>query len=294
MPIKVSCTCGQSFAAKDELAGKTVKCPKCAQPLRIPSPAAPKAAMAGASAAPATGMNSLFDDAGMKAAPVGANLCPGCSQPLPANAVLCVKCGYNVKLGRKMTTVSSGKSGGGHGAHGGDAAETLLARAAESIEDAAEAERMKTGEGLPWWVYLVGMLATVGFMAMMMFLTAVTALTTAAFFLFGIGGLVCMYSGVRIIMVAFEESPVQGILYLLVPFYPLYYIATRWETCAGFFIMNCGGVGIGLAGWGFLWGAGIAANWKSDDEDAALHVPRPAIVRVEIGIPSPQAKIVAG
>jgi len=40
MPIQVACQCGQRFAAKEELAGKTVKCPKCGSPLAIPGPAA--------------------------------------------------------------------------------------------------------------------------------------------------------------------------------------------------------------------------------------------------------------
>jgi hypothetical protein len=37
MPIPVSCRCGKSFAANDNLAGKTVKCPACQQPLAIPA-----------------------------------------------------------------------------------------------------------------------------------------------------------------------------------------------------------------------------------------------------------------
>lgn len=37
MPIKVKCKCGTGFAAKDELAGKRVKCPKCKQLLQIPT-----------------------------------------------------------------------------------------------------------------------------------------------------------------------------------------------------------------------------------------------------------------
>jgi hypothetical protein len=36
MPIPVNCQCGQSFRAKDDLAGKRVKCPKCGQPIQIP------------------------------------------------------------------------------------------------------------------------------------------------------------------------------------------------------------------------------------------------------------------
>jgi RsiW-degrading membrane proteinase PrsW (M82 family) len=37
MPIEVSCECGGQFRAKDELAGRQVKCPKCGRPLTIPS-----------------------------------------------------------------------------------------------------------------------------------------------------------------------------------------------------------------------------------------------------------------
>ena len=40
MPIAVACNCGKKFNAKDELAGKRVKCPGCGEPIAIPSPAA--------------------------------------------------------------------------------------------------------------------------------------------------------------------------------------------------------------------------------------------------------------
>ena len=36
MPIKITCQCGQRFAAKERLAGRTVKCPKCGEPLIVP------------------------------------------------------------------------------------------------------------------------------------------------------------------------------------------------------------------------------------------------------------------
>ncbi len=41
MSIPVTCTCGQSFRAKPELAGKRVKCPTCGSVLQIPQPAQP-------------------------------------------------------------------------------------------------------------------------------------------------------------------------------------------------------------------------------------------------------------
>jgi hypothetical protein len=52
MPIAVQCKCGKAFRAKDELAGKTVRCPGCQQPLAIPS-AAPAPARTAAPAAKA-------------------------------------------------------------------------------------------------------------------------------------------------------------------------------------------------------------------------------------------------
>lgn len=38
MPIKVSCACGRTLSVKDELAGRTLKCPTCQKPLRVPKP----------------------------------------------------------------------------------------------------------------------------------------------------------------------------------------------------------------------------------------------------------------
>ena len=40
MPIKISCgDCSAKLAVKDELAGRTVKCPKCQQAIKVPAPA---------------------------------------------------------------------------------------------------------------------------------------------------------------------------------------------------------------------------------------------------------------
>jgi hypothetical protein len=38
MPVKVACSCGKRFTAKDEFAGRKTKCPGCGQPLVIPQP----------------------------------------------------------------------------------------------------------------------------------------------------------------------------------------------------------------------------------------------------------------
>jgi hypothetical protein len=186
MAIKVQCSCGKAFAAKDELAGKTVKCPGCQKPLKIPGGAAPAKAAAKpdaataaagksapAKAAPAKSRDDdddyslsaeepaprpksdLFDEIGLKAAPKGTMPCPGCSEPLQPDAVVCVKCGYNMKLGRKMKTMSTaGGASDGHIGHGA-VAQDLMDKAADVIEGDEEAEASKDKEGMPWWVYLL-------------------------------------------------------------------------------------------------------------------------------------------
>lgn len=36
MPLVVACSCGKKYRAKDELAGRTLICPSCKTPLRVP------------------------------------------------------------------------------------------------------------------------------------------------------------------------------------------------------------------------------------------------------------------
>jgi hypothetical protein len=297
MPIKVQCACGKGFAAKDELAGKTVKCPNCQQPLKIPGaapaaaaakapakpgaaapaakpaaakPAAPKpasppaaapkpaaakpAAAAARPSAPAPApksTDSLFDEIGLEAAAVGTRPCPGCTAPMPIEAVVCIKCGYNARIGRRMETVKVGFDtlAGGHNAVATD----LLNKAAQTMEEDVAEEKKKTGEGLPWWVYLIGLCMLIGFGAMMLLLSMKAALWAAGCMLICAAWCVVLYSGIRLLLLAFQESPVQGLLYLFVPFYALFYIVTRWDRCSAFFLMNLGGAALVGCGMGLMW-----------------------------------------
>lgn len=43
--------------------------------------------------------------------------------------------------------------------------------------------------------------------------------------------------GIWLVVIAFQEEVVQGILYLFVPFYALIYLITRWDTCRVPFMM---------------------------------------------------------
>lgn len=144
MPISVVCQCGAKLNAKEELAGKAVKCPKCSQPIKIPaagtaaptqpatakptapnSPAKPTApakpsasdapkpskAPAKAPAAPKPAaddpMGGLFDDIGLAPAPAKHDIvCPKCGAGMKEGAILCIACGFNTKTGKQLASSS--------------------------------------------------------------------------------------------------------------------------------------------------------------------------------------------
>ncbi len=57
--------------------------------------------------------------------------------------------------------------------------------------------------------------------------------------------LVC---GIWMLVIAFQEGVVQGLLYLFVPFYAIYYLITRWEQCKKPFLYSLAGVGVAIVG----------------------------------------------
>jgi hypothetical protein len=91
MPIEVTCQCGKRIKAKDELAGRRVKCPGCSQPLAIPAPTTAEAAP---QSRPSDAYSDLFDDIGLGQQTTGP-VCESCRAPIPEKAVLCIQCGYN-------------------------------------------------------------------------------------------------------------------------------------------------------------------------------------------------------
>ena len=222
MPIKVSCSCGAAFAAKDELAGKTVKCPKCQQPLAIPG----GAAAAPQVAPPDPGVPSIFDEAGIKAKAHTGQVCPSCFHPMKAGAILCIHCGYSLQLGRKMEMQIHGRVEGGHG----EAAAVALQRAANTIEEDKREEKKKLSEGMPWWGYLLLFCAMVGLLTTMMLLPSESATLAAILIILGALQLVILYCWVMIIVIAFRNSVVQGVICIF-PCYAFVYGIINWNEC---------------------------------------------------------------
>lgn len=107
--IAVKCDCGKSFAAKAEWAGKKVKCPACAKPVRIPGGKAKLPAKKTPPPPPVPASNvsigGLFDEVGFNTEDGSAHRkCPECRAPMSDEAVICIDCGYNENTGKKLET----------------------------------------------------------------------------------------------------------------------------------------------------------------------------------------------
>lgn len=231
MPVKVSCHCGQSFTAKDELVGQTLLCPKCSAPLTI---GAPRQVAAGASRK--AGLDDLFDEVGIKE--VRGPRCPSCGAGMKPNAVICLECGYNTKTGTKVAAaLAAGQRGGGHGGHG-IAADAMLERAAQALEQDKVEHKKNRSQGAPWYVYFAGLTLAVGFAVGMVMIPQKTAFLVLGASIIGLAGIAQFYFYIRMLIVAFSESAACGLMFMFVPFYGLYYIITRWSDVGPFFMMQ--------------------------------------------------------
>lgn len=254
MPIKVVCKCGAQFTAKDALAGKAVKCPKCSQPLRIPSPPAQQQQSQQLSpqqpqqpqlpAAPAGGLGGLLDDIGFEApsAPTGPK-CPSCGEPVPPNAIICVKCGFNSESGQRMHTMGATTE---PSTKGMSAAEKMVAKAAKDLQE-NPAESKDFGDGAAAYLITIGMILAsgmaigLGFLALALIqiyvfpmadptdATAVVeedenATLKTVVFVIELAGLLAMaLAWVDVVGTALSRSTVHGVLCLMFPKYAMFY-----------------------------------------------------------------------
>jgi uncharacterized Zn finger protein (UPF0148 family) len=276
MPIKVTCQCGQSFAAKDEMAGKAVRCPKCKQPLKIPGgpsqrpagPAqggaggrgqAPAAGGAPAAAAAAGGdLGDLFDELGLEApAPTETgHPCPSCGRPMKQGAVLCVNCGFNLQTGQRVASEAPPPPPE-EAAHGASAAEAMIARATKEIEGtpiSSDAQDFGEGTNPLAWVLLLCLPLLLGLSVFavsmwgnyirsyMDFISAGAGksnwtLVTLALLSLALT-IVTMVAWFRIVFIALDEKIVFGVLCILLCGLgvPIYGII-RWQKCLTWTIM---------------------------------------------------------
>jgi len=136
MPIKVKCgSCSAQFKAKDELAGRRVKCPKCQNPVVIQ--AAAPARVASAPKAKAAAHNPLLDilDEEDVRSRVRGLTCDNCGSEVKRGMVICIDCGFNLETGDQLETEADEDIESNAGMTG---TEQMMRKAERDLEDAAD------------------------------------------------------------------------------------------------------------------------------------------------------------
>jgi hypothetical protein len=174
MPIKLKCSCGQVLSVPDNLAGKSGKCPKCQNAIKIPNPAAGAPAKAAAPVGAATKapaakakpaapvqvaaaqqsnkFESLLDDVGLtkKTGPV----CPKCGVGIRPGTVLCTGCGLNFETGEVATSFEAT-------AAKLEFRNEFLQEAAHNMSRDVVMDERREKSGIPWWMIMAYFLGAV-------------------------------------------------------------------------------------------------------------------------------------
>ncbi len=147
MAIRAKCGgCNQTFNARDELAGKRVKCPKCKERMVIPQAAVAPAVAAKPARQAVDPMEALLKEANVGEVSSGGPICPDCGVPISAGALICVDCGFNLETGKRLRTAS--ETDDGEVDTGLTAAEKLMRKAEAAIDDTPiGAEDQDFGDG---------------------------------------------------------------------------------------------------------------------------------------------------
>jgi len=248
MPISVKCTCGAGFKAQDHLAGKRVKCPKCANAITIPAAKPDVANPPAGTQANANPLMDLLDEAGVKATSTGPT-CPACNSEMDPSAVICVSCGYNMATGEYLETYVEVEDKKSFETDKMTTAEKIMAKAEAEIEHTPEtAVGEDFGDGSDSFIIALGAMAVMALLV----LVGVVIVLSADTFADSVGmayitfvGLVLTYSAARIWLVVFGfmESIEHGLI-LLVTFclplgdiYALFYGYSRGRWIASTIIL---------------------------------------------------------
>ena len=221
MAIKAHCeSCGTSFKAKDEFAGKRVKCPKCGDPMTVPNKSLAlerRQTTAVTTAAAHNPLLDLLDEAGVEAVPKGP-ICENCGIEVAPDAVVCVACGFNMATGLSLETESYEDEEEAYGNEELSDAEKIMAKAEREIEDMpVTAVGQNFGDGAD--SFLVAL-------AGMVIMAVLVALGVGVIYLMDLLGdkidsaLISFYASIGlyvlcvswITLIAFIAKPVQGVI----------------------------------------------------------------------------------
>jgi len=226
MSIKVKCkSCGGGFSAKDALAGRRVKCPKCKEPLTIPAQStAPVAAKTPATASAAHNpLLDLLDEQNVRAVARGP-VCENCAAELQPGAIVCIDCGYNQETGDQLETEAYEDDIDAGAETSMSDADRIMAKAEKDIDDMpVTADGQNFGDGADSFLiagvaFIIGaILIGIGLAVIFTMDTIGTYINSAFISLLASGGLY-VAMGLWITIVAFMQKPAHGIGCLLTGF----------------------------------------------------------------------------
>jgi len=231
MAISATCdSCKESFRARDELAGKRVKCPKCKSPMAIPQATSkparkPKPAATKPKSKPKPKpkpvamdpMEALLNEANI--GPINRGpMCPDCGTPVSQGTVICVDCGFNIETGSRLRTSASYEEGAGSA--GLSDAENILRRAEEELGDAPIGEEEDFGDGGDSFV-VAGValfflaIAVVVCLVVILSMDFISLYFNSGAISMAASGLLWLAMAVWITIVAFKANPTHGIACIL-------------------------------------------------------------------------------
>lgn len=219
MAIKVQCgNCKTGFQAKDSLAGRRVKCPKCKEPITISkAKSAPEPKKRPAVAAAHNPLLDLLDEQDIRSVARGP-VCENCGSELQPAAVICIECGYNVETGEQLETEAYEDDAGAGIA---DATMTdagmLMAKAEKEIEDVPiTSEQQNFGDGADS-ILIAVVAGIIGVVLICIGLVVIFTMeqignyisSSAISFIASVALFTCM--GIWITIIAFMQNTGQGI-----------------------------------------------------------------------------------
>jgi hypothetical protein len=139
-------------------------------------------------------------------------------------------------------------------------------------------------EGAPVWAIMAALIV-IGTLAVSMTMMARRdAFTLSGWVCIIVCNVIAIAFYLRILAVAFQESLLHGVLYILVPFYELYYVITRWSRCGRLFMTGFTAELASLLGWGMLYLATVVP-------EASRDVGMPPLVRRVSSSPHPILRV---
>lgn len=213
--------CQTLLALRPDAAGKSVRCPSCTTVLRIPG--------------------GETTNTPSKVSNPASNPLSGSPRPAPRPV-----------NGRGTKPVAESASFGSVGLGGGAFDADFSAFSTQSPESSTtyapyqpptaaglQKQRTASKDWESWltdttkWFKLVGIASAVCF-----FLSAIPFVGVFCFFAILVAYAIVQFAGgIWLLTIAFKEDIVQGLVYLFVPFYALYYLISRWENCKPAFLL---------------------------------------------------------